>query len=78
MSTTLSSTPRGAISAATAREITGNVYLTRKECAAYMSVSEKFLATHLVDGPTRLRVGSRVLYRLSDVDRWMSHQVVSA
>ncbi|MHA7261939.1 helix-turn-helix transcriptional regulator [Arthrobacter sp. TMN-37] len=71
------STLSGAITAATAREITGNLYLTRRECAAYMGVSEKFLATHLSDGPPRRLIGSKVIYRLSDVDRWMDHQVVT-
>lgn len=77
MSTTLPGTLSGVITAAAAREITGNVYLTRRECAQYMGVSEKFLATHLTDGPPRRLVGSKVIYLLSDVDRWMNHQVVA-
>lgn len=60
-----------------AQEITGSVYLDRKECAAYMGVSEKFLATHLHDGPRRLRVGSKVIYRLADVENWMHQQEVT-
>lgn len=41
-----------------------------------MNVSEKFLATHLTDGPKFLRVGSMVRYRLSDIDDWMRQQEV--
>ncbi|MFC0483887.1 helix-turn-helix transcriptional regulator [Pseudarthrobacter scleromae] len=51
--------------------------MNRRETAAFMGVSEKFLATHLLDGPKRLKVGTKVLYRLSDVEDWMKHQEVS-
>lgn len=60
-----------------AREITNSHYMDRRTTAEYMSISEKFLATHLNDGPKRLRVGSRVVYRLSDVEDWMRQQEVS-
>ncbi|UYY80748.1 hypothetical protein OIT41_15735 [Arthrobacter sp. YA7-1] len=43
-----------------------------------MSVSEKFLATHLHDGPKRIRLGTKVVYRLSDVENWMRQQEVIA
>lgn len=65
-----------AISAEQARGITSSVYLTRREAAQYISVSEKFLATHLTDGPKFLRVGSMVRYRLSDIEDWMRQQEV--
>ncbi|MDQ0663392.1 hypothetical protein QFZ35_001890 [Arthrobacter ulcerisalmonis] len=42
-----------------------------------MGVSEKYLATHLRDGPKRMRVGSKVLYRLSDVETYMRQMEVS-
>ncbi|WP_176156821.1 hypothetical protein [Arthrobacter sp. P2b] len=48
--------------------------MNRRTTAAFMGVSEKFLATHLVDGPKRLRVGSKIVYRLSDVEDWMRQQ----
>lgn len=64
------------ISAEQARGITSSVYLTRREAAQYISVSEKFLATHLTDGPKFLRVGSMVRYRLSDIEDWMRQQEV--
>lgn len=41
-----------------------------------MGMSEKYLASHLSDGPRRLRVGSRIRYRLSDVENWMRQQEV--
>lgn len=67
---------RRPITAAEARELTGSVYINRKEAAEFMGVSEKFLATHLRDGPTRLLVGSKVIYRLRDIENWMKQQEV--
>lgn len=54
------------------------MYMDRRTTAQYMSVSEKFLASHLTDGPKRMRVGSKILYRLSDVENWMRQQEVTA
>jgi predicted DNA-binding transcriptional regulator AlpA len=64
------------LTVAQARDITGSIYLNRREAAQFMGVSEKFLATHLSDGPKRLRVGSRTIYRLSDIEDWMRQQEV--
>lgn len=61
---------------AQAREVTSSIYLDRREASQFMAVSEKFLATHLADGPKRLRVGSKILYRLSDIEEWMRQQEV--
>lgn len=58
-------------------ELTQSIYMDRRTTAQFMGVSEKFLATHLADGPKRLRVGSKILYRLSDVERWMQQQEVT-
>lgn len=65
-----------AISPEQAREITSSVYLSRRDAALYMCVSEKFLATHLNDGPLRLRLGSKIVYRVSDIEDWMRQQEV--
>jgi hypothetical protein len=63
------------VTAAEARELTGNVYLDRKEAAEYMGVSEKWLATHRgYDGPLMLKVGSRAIYRLKDIESYMKQQ----
>lgn len=62
--------------AASARAVSGNTYLDRKATAAYMSVSEKYLATHLHDGPRRMRLGSKVIYKLSDVEDYMRQMEV--
>lgn len=59
-----------------ARDITNSHYMDRRTAAQYMSISEKFLATHLNDGPKRIRVGSKAIYRLSDVEAWMRQQEV--
>jgi hypothetical protein len=69
--------PRASVSLDKAREFTASHYMDRRLTALYMGVSEKFLATHLTDGPKRLRAGSKVLYRLSDVEDWMRQQEVS-
>lgn len=64
------------ITAASARKLSGSNYLDRKEAAAYMAVSEKYLATHLHDGPKRMRLGSKVIYNLSDVENYMRQMEV--
>jgi predicted DNA-binding transcriptional regulator AlpA len=65
------------MSAEAAREITGSIYLSRREASLYLGTSEKFLATHLVDGPRRIRIASnRTRYRLSDLETWMSQREV--
>lgn len=51
--------------------------MDRQTTATFMNVSPKFLATHLHDGPKRLRLGSKVVYRLSDVESWMRQQEVT-
>lgn len=51
--------------------------MNRRTAAEFMGVSEKFLATHLADGPKRLRVGSKIVYRLSDVEAWMRQQEIT-
>lgn len=76
MSATLTS-PALRLSVSEVRKLTGSVYLNRRETATFMGVSEKYLATHLRDGPTRMRVGSRVLYRVSDVESYMRQMEVS-
>ncbi|SKB44263.1 hypothetical protein SAMN05660473_00725 [Arthrobacter sp. 49Tsu3.1M3] len=60
-----------------AQQISQSLYMTRRTTAKFMGVSEKFLATHLTDGPKRLRVGSKIVYRLSDVERWMRQQEIT-
>ena len=60
-----------------AQQITQSVYMDRRTTAKYMGVSEKFPATHLTDGPKRLRVGSKIVYRLADVEEWMRQQEIT-
>lgn len=60
-----------------AQQITQSVYMDRRTTAKYMGMSEKFLATHLSDGPKRLRVGSKIVYRLADVEEWMRQQEIT-
>jgi hypothetical protein len=68
--------PNNRASVNAARELTKSHYMDRRTTATYIGVSEKFLASHLHDGPKRLRVGSKVIYRLSDVEDWLRQQEV--
>lgn len=74
MPTTTTTTSFPHVNVADARQITGSAYVNRKEAAAFMCVSEKYLATHLHDGPKRLQLGRKVVYRLSDIENFM-HQM---
>lgn len=60
-----------------AQQMSQSLYMDRRTTATFMGVSEKFLATHLADGPRRLRVGSKIVYRLSDVEEWMRQQEIT-
>ena len=64
------------LSMAEVRQMTGSTYVSRREAAAIMCVSEKYLATHLHDGPKRLRLGSKVVYRLADIESYMRQMEV--
>jgi excisionase family DNA binding protein len=48
------------------------IYLTQKEVAAYLRLSERTLERHRVagTGPAFVKLGRRVVYRRSDVERW--------
>lgn len=61
------------VDAAMARDITGNIWLSRSEAAAYLCLSAKTLAQHLHDGPAYSKFFGSVKYRLSDLDNW-AHQ----
>ena len=74
MPTTRITRTRPLLTVADARQTTGSTYMDRKEAAAFMCVSEKYLATHLHDGPKRLQLGRKVVYRLSDIENFM-HQM---
>lgn len=63
------------VDAATAREITGSVYLSRKETAVYMGISEKWLATNWRTGPRFQKIGNKTTYRLSDIENFIKQQV---
>ncbi|MDR6988957.1 hypothetical protein J2Y66_003465 [Paenarthrobacter nitroguajacolicus] len=60
-----------------AQGLTQLTYIDRRTTAQFMGVNEKFLATRLTDGPKRLRVGSKILYRLPDVETCMKQQEVT-
>ncbi|MFQ4150303.1 helix-turn-helix domain-containing protein [Arthrobacter sp. LAPM80] len=64
------------VDVATARDITGNIWLSRNDAAAYLGLSAKTLAQHLHDGPTYSKFFGSVKYRLSDLDNWARQQQV--
>ena len=53
--------------------------LTPKEAAAYCRVSLSWLANKRIygGGPTFIKIGMKVSYRMSDLDDWLSeHRIV--
>ena len=55
-------------------------YLTAQEAAEYLRVSMEFLKRRRIagkDGPPFLRLGGRVVYRRTDVDRWAAGCIVN-
>ena len=74
--TSVPSTSPLPVDAATARDITGNIWLSRSDAAAYLGLSAKTLAQHLHDGPTYSKFFGSVKYRLSDLDNWAHQQRV--
>jgi excisionase family DNA binding protein len=51
-----------------------NIWLTRKEAAAYLRIGESTLAKLFVSGggPEAIKIGKSVRYCRSDLDAWMS------
>lgn len=67
-------TPSRAISTSVAR----SPYLTRREAAAYLNVSEKWLAqSGRRQGPTFYKFGASCRYLLADVMDWARQQRVA-
>ena len=60
-----------------ARDITGNVWLTRPEAARYLGLAPKTLAQHLHDGPRYSKFFGVVRYKLADLDDWARQQMVA-
>jgi len=56
------------------------VYLTQKELAAYLHLSERTLERHRVcgTGPRFLKLGRRVVYRRQDIEAWAAAHTVSS
>ena len=54
-----------------------NDLLTTAEAAAYVGLSPRTLERYRVtgEGPTYLKVGRRVLYRRTDLDKWLDMKV---
>jgi hypothetical protein len=61
-----------------AREIPAHRLWTDAEAANYVGKPTKTLANwrHLGTGPAFIKVGNRVRYRPSDVDRWLDEHTI--
>ncbi len=48
------------------------IYLTQREVAAHLRISERTLERHRLagTGPAFVKLGRRVVYRQGDVERW--------
>ncbi len=59
---------------ATARGYLSNVFLTQKDAAALLHLSERTLERHRLTGtgPRFVKAGKRVLYRPADIDMWLA------
>lgn len=54
------------------------LFLTRRQVATYLNMSEKWLAqAGRSSGPTFHKFGGRCRYRLDDVDNWARQQRVT-
>ena len=58
------------------------IYLTQREVAAHLRLSERTLERHRVagTGPVFVKLGRRVVYRREDIERWTearTHQSTS-
>ncbi|UXM92493.1 helix-turn-helix transcriptional regulator [Paenarthrobacter sp. JL.01a] len=49
-------------------------YMTRKQVAAYLNVTEKWLAEYKASGPRFYKFGSRCRYLRDDVLNWARQQ----
>lgn len=52
-------------------------YMTRKQAAAYLNVTEKWLAENKASGPRFYKFGSRCRYLRDDVLNWARQQRVT-
>ncbi len=58
------------ITAERAREITGRVWLSRREAAKYLGIGEQTLANNKASGPKLYKFFGQVRHKLADLDLW--------
>jgi predicted DNA-binding transcriptional regulator AlpA len=63
-----------------AREYLSEMYLTQKEVAAHLRLSERTLERYRVSGtgPRFIRLGRRIVYRRGDIEEWASAHTVTS
>lgn len=60
----------GTMTAAEARQLTGNTWVSRREAAKYLGVSEQTLANNRASGPKLYKFFGQVRHKLADLDLW--------
>jgi predicted DNA-binding transcriptional regulator AlpA len=70
--------PATALKACSAREYLAEVYLTQREVAAVLRLSERTLERHRVSGtgPRFVKLGRRVVYRRHDIEEWAAEHTL--
>lgn len=54
----------------------GDVWLTRREAAAYLGIAEQTLANNRRTGPKAYKFFGQVRHRKADLDRWIEQRQV--
>ncbi|WP_073706491.1 hypothetical protein [Glutamicibacter sp. 0426] len=63
------------MTASEARKLTGNVYLSRREAAAYLGIGEQTLANNKANGPKLYKLFGKAMHRLADLDLWAEQRL---
>lgn len=63
------------MTAVEARKLTGNVYLSRREAAAYLGIGEQTLANNKASGPRFFKLFGKVVHRVADLDLWAEQRL---
>lgn len=69
--------PTGRLTAEQARTLTGNHWLSRREAAKYLGMSEQTLANNRATGPRLYKFFGQVRHKLSDLDLWAQQRLAN-
>ncbi|ALG28127.1 hypothetical protein AOZ07_03360 [Glutamicibacter halophytocola] len=65
------------MTAAEARKLSGNTWLSRREAAKYLGIGEQTLANNKASGPKLYKAFGQVRHKLADLDLWMEQRLAS-